>query len=158
MRKAWLLVPVLGALLGNAAGGSLDVEKEKARLLELHQRDIKAHLAGDLEWLAGHSSDGFFSVDSGEIGFPPASEREEMFRSYLGRTTFTEYRDLRPPLVRVSDDGSLAWMAVQVKVAGTQKDAKGVERPLEFVSAWVMLYERRDGEWLRAGVVSTFKR
>jgi len=36
MRKAWLFVPVLGALLGNAAGRPVDVEKEKARLLELH--------------------------------------------------------------------------------------------------------------------------
>ena len=158
MRKSRWAVAVLGALLVSASmGASSDPEAETARLRALHQRDIEAHLKGDAEWLAGHSSDSFFSVDRGEVSFPSAAEREAMFRSYLGATTFTEYRDLREPVVRVSDDGSLAWMAVQVKVAGAQKDASGGERPLEFVSAWVMLYEKRDGEWVRAGVASTFK-
>ncbi len=110
-----------------------------------------------MAWLAGRSSDSFFSVDRGEVSFPSAAEREAMFRSYLGATTFTEYRDLRKPIVRVSGDGSLAWMVVQVEVSGTQRAPSGAERSLEFVSAWVMLYEKRDGEWVRAGVASTFK-
>jgi len=158
MRKSlWAVVVLIMVLVSAVVGASTDAEAGKAELLALHQRDIEAHLQGDVAWLAGRSSDSFFSVDRGEVSFPTAGEREAMFRSYLGATSFTEYRDLREPLVRVSADGSLAWMAVQVKVAGVQRDASGAERPLEFVSAWVMLYEKRGGEWVRAGVASTFK-
>jgi hypothetical protein len=30
-------------------------------------------------------------------------------------------------------------------------------QPLEFISAWIELYEKRDGRWWRIGNVSNFK-
>lgn len=29
--------------------------------------------------------------------------------------------------------------------------------PIQFVSAWIELYKKRDGRWLRTGNVSNFK-
>ena len=77
--------------------------------------------------------------------------------NYLPNTRFSEYRDLAEPIVGVSDDGSLGWSIVQVKVAGTRMMEDGTERELDFTCAWLTLYERQDGRWMRTAEVSTFK-
>jgi hypothetical protein len=61
-----------------------------------------------------------------------------------------------PPVVRVSNDNSLGWVIAQVRAAGVQTTKDGASRPLSFESAWIELYERRDGKWLRVGNVSNF--
>jgi hypothetical protein len=58
------------------------------------------------------------------------------------------------PIVSVSADGTLGWVVVQVRARGVQGDAK---EPLAFVSAWIELYEKRKGRWVRVGNVSNFK-
>ena len=61
------------------------------------------------------------------------------------------------PAARVSRDGSLGWVIVQVRARGLQTTATGSTEVLEFTSAWIELYEKRDGRWLRIGNVSNFK-
>ena len=58
-------------------------------------------------------------------------------------TKFEYYRDMVPPVVKVSTDGSLGWVIVQV-------EAKGVRagEAYAFQSAWIELYEKQDGFWL----------
>ncbi|HEX5041344.1 MAG TPA: hypothetical protein VFV75_00455, partial [Candidatus Polarisedimenticolaceae bacterium] len=76
---------------------------------------------------------------------------------YLAATTFREYRDLIDPVVAVSRDGTLGWVIAQVYARGTQRQDDGTVEPLEFTCAWIELYARRNGRWLRVGNVSNFK-
>ncbi len=61
------------------------------------------------------------------------------------------------PQVKVSRDGTLGWVIVQVRAAGVQSTAGGGTQPLAFESAWIELYERRGAQWFRVGNVSNFK-
>ena len=67
------------------------------------------------------------------------------------------YRDRVPPIVQVSADGSLGWVIAQVEAKGEQTAPDGTVETLEFVSAWIELYEQRGGKWFRTGNVSNFK-
>lgn len=40
---------------------------------------------------------------------------------------------------------------------GERKGADGETHRLELTSAWIELYEKRDGRWLRVGKVSNFE-
>lgn len=129
-------------------------EPDAAELLRLHEQVLQAHLEGDLEaWLDDESED-YVLANRGEITRPTRQERAEQIGPYLDSTRFSEYRDLVPPVVRVSDDGSLGWVIAQVRVAGEQTAADGTTRSFETVWAWIELYENRDGRWLRVGNVS----
>jgi ketosteroid isomerase-like protein len=136
---------------------SATAEDDVAALLRIHERDLRAHREGDVAAIARDTAEGFVSVSNGAIERPSPAEVRDMFTQYLGRTRFTEYRDLEPPIVRVSRDGTVAWMIVRVKATGTQKTDDG-EKPIAFTSAWVMLYEKRDGRWTKVANVSTFAR
>ncbi len=159
MKRAKLIPSLLLSLPWFLAGAppAHDQEAERAQILEIHRRDIQAHFDQDVNWLTRNVAPDFFSVENGEVTWPSRADQEQMWQSYLSRTTFTEYRDVIPPIVRVSPDGQLAWSVVQVKVSGTQQSRTGEEQPLNFVSAWATLYEKRNGEWVRVGIISTFK-
>ena len=126
-------------------------------LLALHEEAMRAHRESNAELLLRAEAADTVSANRGEISQPTLEARRAMFGQYLGSTRFTEYVDVVPPVVRVSQDGSLGWVIAQVRAAGTQATKDGKSRPVAFESAWIELYERRDGTWFRVGNVSNFK-
>lgn len=138
--------------------GAKAVTQPTAResLLAAHREVLEAHRTGDLQaWMDGESDD-YVLADRGEVSRPRKSERSAQLGPYLKRTRFTEYKDLIEPIVSISRDETMAWVVVQVGASGVQK-RDGKEEPIHFVSAWVELYEKRGGRWLRVGNVSNFK-
>lgn len=136
---------------------TLDFEKLKQEILDHHRRAIQAHWDKDVESLVQDTSEGFFPITDGEIRHPSRAKIRATFTDYLTHTTFTEYRDLVEPEVGFSDDGSVAWANVQVKVSGERRDDDGTRRPIDFVCAWLTLYRRVGDSWMRLGEVSTWK-
>ena len=133
-----------------------DFDLYREEILGLHRATIEAHLEKDVGVLVEGVSEGFFSVSKGDVNHPTIEELRSSFGGYLDSTTFTEYRDLREPLIGFSDDGSVAWSVVQVRVAGRTREG-GSERDLGFTCAWITLYRRVGEGWVRLGEVSSFK-
>ena len=134
-----------------------DTDKLREELLEHHNRSIKAHFEKNVEYLLHDLSQDFFAISNAEIMHPTAEEQRENFTDYLTHTSFSEYRDLVEPEIGFSDDSSLAWMNVKVKVSGTRVNDDGSTRPVNFICAWLTLYRREGDRWLRLGEVSTWR-
>ncbi|MBK6406794.1 MAG: hypothetical protein IPF66_18175 [Holophagales bacterium] len=128
---------------------------DEAALLRLHEEVLEGHRARDARWLSSEGEE-YVVANRGEITTPSLAERRERFAGYLGRTRFDSYRDLRPPVVRISTDGTLGWVIAAVAAEGTQEKDGGVE-PLSFVSAWLQLYARTGGTRGRVGNVSNLR-
>lgn len=129
----------------------------RATLLALHEDVMQAHRESNPNLLLRSEAQDYVSANRGQVTQPTLESRQARFQQYLGTTRFTEYIDLVPPVVRVSSDGTLGWVIVQVRAAGVQTTQDGRSQPLAFESAWVELYERRGGSWYRVGNVSNFK-
>ena len=130
---------------------------DEAQLLELHRAALQAHIDGDVEALLAGQADDFVLVNRGELASPSRQQRLEFLGPYLAATKFDYYRDKVPPVARVARDGSLGWVAAQIEARGTQASADGGTRTIEFVVAWVELYEKRGGRWTAIGNASSFK-
>jgi hypothetical protein len=155
-----LLVPVLAISSFLASCGYVNVAPpidNRAELLALHEEVMRAHRESNPDLLLRAEAPEHVSANRGQITQPTLDVRRTRFREYLATTHFTEYIDLVPPIVRVSNDGSLGWVIVQVRGAGVQTTQDGGSQPLAFESAWIELYERRGGSWYRVGNVSNFK-
>lgn len=126
-------------------------------LRALHEKVMRAHRQSDADLLLEDDPADSIILSRGEVNRPSLEERRSHFRSYLGRTTFEEYADLIEPVVKVSADGTLGWVMVQVRAKGIQAGDGGAKERLEFVSAWIELYEKRNGRWYRVGNVSNFR-
>jgi len=130
-----------------------DRKAEADALLALHEGVLAAHRNGDLETWMTLEGDGYVSANNGTMTFPSAAERRAGREPYLAATIFTVYRDLKPPVVRVSDDGTLGWVIAEVEVNGMNV-TEGVETKVEVVWAWIELYEKQSGTWKMVGNVS----
>lgn len=160
--KAVLVVGVIAicVALGTSAlgtGAEKSLDKDAARLLELHREMLAAHRDNDVDRLLAVEPDEVVSVSRGEVRFPPKDERYALFKEYLESTEFEEYRDLIDPIVRVSEDGTLGWLICQVKIAGTRTLDNDEQVRVDSVWAWIELYEKKNGRWYRVGDVSNVK-
>ncbi len=134
-----------------------DFEALRSEILELHKSTIEAHLSNNVDFLVRNLSGDFMSVSNGEIDYPTKEELRSEFSSYLNNTEFSEYTDLREPIIGFSKDGSVAWSVVQVKVTGRRTMDDGTQRDLDFTCAWITLYEREGSRWIKLAEVSNFK-
>lgn len=157
MKFAVALFLSLSFAFTTQAQSKVDLEKEKAELLKIHEAGRRAHFNTDVNLLLEGAPDQFISVSGGKISRSTPADTRKMFESYFKDAKYFEWDDLEPPIVRVSADASMAWMIVRTKVRRTQKDSSGAEREEKFVYAGIMTYEKRDGRWVRVANVSTFE-
>ncbi len=149
-KHAGLVVLTLSAVPCLSAS---DAEQLKA----LHQKVIRAHQQNSVALLLEDEAADYVVANRGEVSKPTLAERRDRLGPYLERTTFQEYRDVADPIVTVSADGTLGWVIVQVFVRGERTATDGQKQAVEFTSAWIELYQKRDGRWYRVGNVSNFK-
>jgi hypothetical protein len=143
--------------LACASGNIVDHDADTRALLALHEEVLLAHRESDVDRLVGTDDGEFVIANRGSITRPSLEERKNRLGPYLRETRFSIYRDQVSPIVKVSADGSLGWVIAQVEARGVQTTPSGTTEPLEFLSAWIELYEKRDGRWRSVGNVSNFK-
>jgi hypothetical protein len=155
MKSIYALLCVLGLLVSGGCCQTPDPEQSRQQILDLHQSLIQAHLDNDAAFLAAPTADDYLSVARGEVRSMTAADVEAMLAPYLAETEFSHYEDVAEPIVGLSDDGSMAWSIVQVRVAGTRTGEDGEAQTFDTLWAWLTLY-RRDGDgWQRIVDVST---
>jgi len=157
---ALLIVPIIASLATRAASppaAAAPAISDEESLRALHAKVLRAHRESNVDLLLEGAADDFIQANRGEIRRPTLEERRARFAGYLGRTTFEVYRDLAEPIVKVSRDGTLGWVIAQVEGRGVQATEAGAKEPVEFVSAWIELYEKRGGRWVSIGNLSNFK-
>src|SRR4051812_22700728 len=100
-------VPATSPPTPAAAASDAGMASDEAALRSLHAKVIQAHRESNAALLLEDASEDFVQANRGAITRPTIDERRARFASYLGATTFAEYRDLVEPVVKVSRDGTL---------------------------------------------------
>ena len=136
---------------------SANLDREKAELLRLHKSSREAHFKTDVDLLLGNSPEEMISVSRGKISRSSKADGRRMFTEYFRGAKYYEWDDIEEPIIRVSQDATMAWVITRIRVRRVQKDATGAEREEKFVYAGIMTYEKRDGRWVRVANVSTFE-
>lgn len=127
------------------------VDLDPVNVYRLHRQLLAAHCLGDAERMANLSTEAIVSASRGALTQTDRETTRTRFGQVFEAVDYTEYHDLKDPVIRVSDAGDLAWIGVEVL-------AKGVEvadqTPFEMQWAWIMLAENSDGTWRHAGNAS----
>jgi len=158
MRFWPFLICALTAVADEKPRPVVDPEEQKKELLELHRKDRRAHFENNAQLaLSDQVEDGFIYVRNGAIARRKKSDFQKNVEGYFKNAKYYEWDDLEPPIVRISNDGSMAWMIVRVRVRRTQPNPSGKDVEERFIYAGITTYEKRDGKWLKVANVSTFE-
>jgi len=123
-------------------------------LLRLHGELLEAHLTGDVDRWMAIESEHYVSANGGRVTFPGLAVRRSGRADYLEGAEFEVYRDVREPIVRVSEDGSLGWLIAEVEIRGTSSGPEQEPESFHDIWAWVELYEHTAAGWRLVGNVS----
>lgn len=124
-------------------------------LLRLHYLDRAAHFSRDAGMIFSQFADEYFSVGSGNVWAPDRTAGQRRLQSYFDASTFLEWDDITPPIIRVSDDGTMAYVHVHKKVRLIGKGENGKEQEEVEVFAWTTTYRKIAGRWKVTSVTST---
>src|SRR5438045_7476044 len=153
--KAFTLLLFIACAASASTEPSADLEKEKAELLRIHKSDREAHFKTDVDALLANSPEEFISVGRGKINRSSKDDARKMFTGYFRDAKYYEWDDVEEPIVRISNDASMAWMITRTRVRRVQKKPDGAEQEEKFVYAGIMTYGKRDSRWVRVADVST---
>lgn len=131
-------------------------EAELQSLRAILESDRQAHLETDAGRLVSNLADTLIDVSDGEVALDTRADVERSFAAYFAGAVYHAWDDVRPPIIRMSDDLSMAWVARQVSVERDEPDGEGGMRRTHFVAAWLATYEKRAGDWTMTAVASTF--
>ena len=135
------------------AAPACPVTAPRDELLSLHEQTRRAHLQGDAAAIAATIGDRLLMAENGRIRTQSNAEVAQFFAGYLKRVRYSQWRDVSPPLVTVSADGSMAWMAVEIEATYTNAD-KPADGEKRFKSSWIATYARDNCRWRMTGIAS----
>ena len=126
-----------------------------ARIRQLLDEERRAHLARDASHLVSLFADDFMGIDAGRVTRPSRAESLARFQAYFDASEFLAWDDVEPPLIRISADGSMAYIVVRKLVHRIVRGghADGQEEKATF--AWMEAWERVDDRWALKAIAST---
>jgi len=106
-----------------------------------HERVMAAHRASDAKLLTADAAE--LSTVSGRGRLSEVKREEQLARmsEYLGAIRFSRYEDTVVPVIGLSEDGSLAWLACEMEAEGIRTD-DGKSEPIAYAFSWVEHYAR----------------
>lgn len=149
------LLLVCLSLLSCEQKSEISLEEEKEKILAMHHAQRDYHFNKDSIAFANQMSDQFISVNRGIISRPKREDNIAKYNSYFSSVEFLKWDDVSEPIIRFSDDGSMAYTIVDKMVALTYQDETGttVEDSTHF--AWTTIYKKHGAEWKIDCVTST---
>jgi len=125
---------------------------DAVRIYRLHRRLLAAHCLGDAALIADLTAPEAVIVSRGRLTHTSPQGMLDSFTRTFQRFDYTSYSDLVDPIVDVSGDGSIGWIAVQVSASGTDR-TNG--EAFDDQWAWTLLVRKSRGTWQQAGNASS---
>lgn len=139
--------------LSLAAPSACPASNATAELLAIHETTRQAHLRGDAAPIAATIGDQLLLAENGALRRQSNAEVAQFFTGYFKRVRYRQWRDVSPPVVTISPDGEMAWMAVAVEAKYTRAD-KPAEGEKSFKSSWIATYQRDNCAWRMTAIAS----
>ena len=134
---------------------SVDIEAEKAEIL-------KILAAADQELLDGVIKDDSTDVEEsinimeGNLERLTRAEANRRNKTLLEKGKFVKIENLDGPMINVSPDGKMAWVAVKTKFVIAYTDSLGIDKEWEGIEARLEVYEKRENKWEAVVCAQTF--
>jgi hypothetical protein len=149
------LVLLFTSLLMLGSCDNKSFQDGEAELLSLHQQQREAHFSEDAQSLVDQLAENFLSVNHGRIDSLNRANDVEGFEHYFRVVEFKKWDDINPPVVRFSDDGSMAYMVVDKNVVVESTDSAGNKNEETTHFAWVAIFKKQESGWKIECVAST---
>jgi hypothetical protein len=150
-------IPFLAFLLAlSTLGLAADPTSDREALLKLHAVDRDGHLKGDADLLVSPLAPTVTEVAGGHIENMNRDTAKQKFADYFKTVKYTAWDDASEPIIKISSDGKMAWMFVQIKV-----EVAPANNPVDkrnFMNSAIQTYEKGTDGWHMTAIAATVGR
>ncbi len=146
----------LGITMLGCARQAVDLNVERATVLKTIDAENADLIAADTAALRAEIpvGDTAYNVTGGHIF---RTTRANALEGYdFATVRYTAATILDPPVVHLSPDGQMAWVAIRFRFTSTRKKAAAAEQHGELIDAALAVYEKKGGRWVGAALAQTF--
>lgn len=126
-------------------------------LLRLHEQQKTAHLNYNAGLFVEMFAENLTQIQRGNVSTHTKAENLTRIKNYFGSFKFIEWENLKPPVIKISGDGTMATILVQKRVRGTYRNEKNEEVLDQTDFAWLEVWDKIDNKWKISAVASTEK-
>jgi hypothetical protein len=134
---------------------SIDVQAIEQEILEIHNLSRKYHVEKMAEEFIAQLSDDHISVNRGKISKLDKEKKIVRVKEYFDFVEFEKWDDIVPPIIRFSNDYSMAYTIVNKDVTLNYTDEDNNKINEKTIFSWVAIYTKQDGKWKTDCVAST---
>lgn len=145
----------LGLASCTSSPAVFDRVKAEQEILQLHEAQRIYHFEKDSIAFAQQMSSAYISVNRGQITRPTVAENVSRYNNYFSAVEFVKWDDVRPPVIRFSEDGSLAYTVVDKEVIVEYRINEAETILDSSYYAWVAIYKKQAEGWKLDCVAST---
>ena len=136
---------------------SFNEEQALSEILHLHHSQRDHHFGKDSISFVQQLAHNFASVNAGVISFPSKKATLSRYHRYFSSVDFRRWDDVQEPIIRFSDDFSLAYTIVEKLVELEYENEYGEVSLDSTHFAWIAIYRNTHDGWKIESVVSTNK-
>ena len=157
IKSFFKLIFIFFLLLSCSKASKPDLTKETNAILKLQEKQREIHFSKNANGFVNMFSPDYISINKGVIEKPAASQSFRKVSAYFNSVSFVKWDDVQLPIIRFSDDASIAYAAVDKLVVLKIHDESGKEKLDTTNFAWLAVYKKYNGEWKLDCVTSTNK-
>ena len=124
----------------------IDKEKEKAAIIKLQSDAKKVLIAGDFDSLLEFSLQEFYEVSNGEMKKNTHAKMRENFEKGP-KFKEVEIIELEEPIIRISNDGTMAWAIGKRRFSYTYENSTDPESRQISEYSYLQIFEKEYGKW-----------
>lgn len=155
----FLIISVVALCLSffSACKNQPDLKKEKKLITAMLEMERKAHFDRNVDLFVSEFADSMISVNKGKVVKLSVEQNKNRIQPYFSSVTFIKWDDVAEPIIRFSDDCTLAYAIIQKEVILTYPDSTGKVLFDTAHYAWSSIYRKQKGEWKVECNISTNK-
>ncbi|MEJ2113810.1 MAG: hypothetical protein P8X62_09005 [Flavobacteriaceae bacterium] len=132
-----------------------DISALEQEILQVHDLSRKYHVEKMAEAFISQLSDEHISVNKGKISHLNREEKIKQVKQYFDLVEFEKWDDIEPPIIRFSDDYSMAYTIVNKELVLNYMNEENKKVREKTIFSWVAIYTKHDGTWKVDCIAST---
>ena len=134
-----------------------DLSKDRAAIMKLQNDFNQACLAGDVKTILSLLKDEQVLVENGLLTQPNLADLQTSFTEDFSKTKYLAIRDLVEPIIHISPNGKMAWVAGTTEYDSQSKDPNAIAMTAKTVNSWLAVLEKKADKWVYTAYAISFR-
>jgi hypothetical protein len=134
-------------LLLTSCSNIVNNDADRNAIIALQQQERKAHFNKDADLFASEFQPDLYMVNKGKLDTSSIAAHKKKIQSYFDAVKFIKWDDVAEPIIKFSDDHSMAYAIIQKQVILETKDSSGKIVIDTTDYAWTSIYRKQNNIW-----------